>query len=354
MSTTPNLSLFELAAGQSQKHVTVNEAFRILDAAVQLSVKDKDLAAPPGSPADGDCYIVAGSATGAWVGQSGKIAYCVDAAWRFLVPKPGWTTWVNDEDRHYVYSGSAWRLAPAPTSFNRVGVNGATGNATNPLSTKGGVLHDADATTGDQRTSFNKATAGDDAALTFQTDYSARARLGLLANDDFTFKVSPNGSTYYDAIVIDKDDGQVKHPAAPKFQAYCDFGQNYAADAWADLYANNTRHNDQGAFSSVSNVGVFTAPHDGYYMIGASATFETPGTIPTKMEIGLSVNAATPTGDTVDTTGDATITTLETSVRTQAVLKLTAGQTVRAMIRFTTNGGRVAADLNSFWGFEIP
>ena len=65
MDTSPNLQLAFLMAAQSQKHVTYNEAMRALDALVQQSVLDKDLATPPSSPADGVRYIVAASPTGA-------------------------------------------------------------------------------------------------------------------------------------------------------------------------------------------------------------------------------------------------------------------------------------------------
>jgi hypothetical protein len=61
---TPNLRLPYIMAAQSQKHVTHNEAIRALDAVVQLAVLDRDLAAPPVSPAEGDRYIVAANPTG--------------------------------------------------------------------------------------------------------------------------------------------------------------------------------------------------------------------------------------------------------------------------------------------------
>ena len=48
---TTHLLLPYILAAQAQKHVTHNEALRILDGLVQLSVLDRDLAAPPGSPA---------------------------------------------------------------------------------------------------------------------------------------------------------------------------------------------------------------------------------------------------------------------------------------------------------------
>ena len=64
MDDTPNLSLPYIMAAQSQKHVTHNEAIRALDAIVQLAVLDRDLTAPPGSPADGARYIVGAKSVG--------------------------------------------------------------------------------------------------------------------------------------------------------------------------------------------------------------------------------------------------------------------------------------------------
>ncbi len=40
--------------------------------AYHLSVKDRDLTTPPGSPASGDTYIPAATATGAWVGKEAR------------------------------------------------------------------------------------------------------------------------------------------------------------------------------------------------------------------------------------------------------------------------------------------
>jgi hypothetical protein len=112
MDATPNLALPFLMAAQAQKHVTHNEALRALDAVVQLAVADKDLATPPGSPADGARYLVAASPTGAWSGQTGKVAAFQDGAWAFYTPRTGWLAWVADEDKLYVWTGSAWALPP--------------------------------------------------------------------------------------------------------------------------------------------------------------------------------------------------------------------------------------------------
>lgn len=75
---TVHLALPFIMAAQAQKHVTHNEALRVLDGVVQLSVKDRDLTAPPPSPADGDRYIVASGATGAWAGWDLNVAFWAD------------------------------------------------------------------------------------------------------------------------------------------------------------------------------------------------------------------------------------------------------------------------------------
>lgn len=74
MSETPNLALPFLAAGQAQKHVTLNEIAEILDTAAHLSILNRTLDTPPSSPMAGARYLLPPGATGAWQGQSGKIA----------------------------------------------------------------------------------------------------------------------------------------------------------------------------------------------------------------------------------------------------------------------------------------
>ena len=105
---TTNLLLPYILAAQAQKHVTHNDALRLLDGLVQLSVLDRDLTAPPGSPAEGARYIVASGATGAWLGWSGDVALWSDGAWLRLPARAGWQVWVEDEARLVVRIGAAW------------------------------------------------------------------------------------------------------------------------------------------------------------------------------------------------------------------------------------------------------
>lgn len=106
--STANLLLPFILAAQAQKHVTHNEALRLLDGVVQLSVLDKDLTAPPGSPAEGARYIVAVGATGAWTGWAGDIALWTDGAWLRLPARAGWQAWVQEEEALYARIGSTW------------------------------------------------------------------------------------------------------------------------------------------------------------------------------------------------------------------------------------------------------
>lgn len=59
---------------------------------------------------------------------------------------------------------------------------------------------------------LDKASAGDDAAVTYTTASSGRARAGTLGDDDYHVEVSPDGSTWYPAVVASKDDGSVRLP----------------------------------------------------------------------------------------------------------------------------------------------
>lgn len=202
MEMTPNLDLPYIMPSQAQKHVTHNEAIRALDAVVQLAVLDRDLTAPPVSPADGDRYIVGAAATGDWSGKSGQIAAFQDGAWAFYEPTDGWLAWVLDEDRLVAWEGAAWMVA-AVRSVNPialVGVN-ATADAANRLSINAPATLLNHEGAGHQL-KINKAAAGDTASLLYQTGFSGRTEMGLAGDDDFHLKVSADGTTWKQAIVV--------------------------------------------------------------------------------------------------------------------------------------------------------
>jgi hypothetical protein len=353
---SPHLLLPYILAAQAQKHVTHNEALRLLDAVVQLSVLDRDLTTPPGSPSDGDRYIVASGATGLWAGWDLNVTTWVDGVWMRLVPRPGWLVWIADEATAAVWTGSIWKLVGVPqdvsdaifslvndadptkravfslsgittattrtftlpntsselailagtqtftgnktfsgtltasaatatigtsaatatygmgtgatttgltktvnlgtggasgsntvvnigsatagaggttvvntptvTFANAVtavgmpqanltaqllGLGGATADATNRLSLNAPAVLLNNAGAGIEVT-VNKAAAANDAAFAFKTGFSARALIGLLGSDDFSFKVSPDGSAWTTALSIDRTSGRPTLP----------------------------------------------------------------------------------------------------------------------------------------------
>jgi hypothetical protein len=116
MTDTPRLALPAIEAAQAQKHVTHNEALVLLDALTQLAVESRALVAPPGSPAEGDCYIPAAGATGAWGGWDGQIALYSGGGWQRLVPVSGLKAWVKQERLTLTYEDGVWRDGVALTA----------------------------------------------------------------------------------------------------------------------------------------------------------------------------------------------------------------------------------------------
>lgn len=208
-----NLSLPYIIAAQSQKHVTHNEALRALDAVVQIGVISGDLAAPPDHPTEGDRYIVAAFPSGAWAEQAGKIAAWQDGAWAFYAPREGWLAWIAAEARLYVYASGDWiinglaSVNPAPL----IGVN-ATADASNRLSVSSPATLLNHEGAGHQL-KINKAEAADTASILFQSGFSGRTEFGLTGDDDWHVKVSPDGATWHDSIVVDRSTGQIALPA---------------------------------------------------------------------------------------------------------------------------------------------
>lgn len=213
MTSSARLGIDYVAPSQSQKHVTVNEGLRKLDAIVQLSVVSATTGAEPGSPADADCYILPGGKTGTnWGAMTdGAIAYHVDGAWSQLTPRTGWRAFVEDAGAFYYFDGGDWQ-AEASAGVDMFGVN-ATADATSRLSVASdAVLFSYDDVTpgsGDSAITVNKEASGDSGKITFATADSGRARLGLIADNNLSVDVSADGSTWTNAVYIDRTNGNI-------------------------------------------------------------------------------------------------------------------------------------------------
>ena len=210
---TAVLSLPYIQPSQAQKHVTHNEALRSLDVITQPAVTSRSLTTPPGSPGLGDRYIVAAGATGDWAGRDGDIAWWDESLWAFVTPLPGWRAHVVSEARDVIFDAGAGWLDSDNFAFSatQMGIN-TSADSTNRLSVSAPATLFNHQGAGHQ-VKLNKATAGDTASLLYQTGFSGRAELGLAGDDNLHFKVSADGTSWTEALVVDAGTGHLSGAA---------------------------------------------------------------------------------------------------------------------------------------------
>lgn len=88
---------------------------RMLQVLVQANVINQTLTIPPGSPTNGDSYVVAVGATGSWVGQDKNVAYWTtddpnlpSGKWEFYVPQTGWQIYDVSMNVGFKFNGTSW------------------------------------------------------------------------------------------------------------------------------------------------------------------------------------------------------------------------------------------------------
>lgn len=113
MSATTKLGLDYLEVNQSQKKVTVNEAFNKLDFFVGLTV-ESIASSPPSSSSEGAAFLVETNATGAWLGKEGSIAHYLNGAYEFYAPFAGLRLYVSATGMEYRYVQGAWEQITVP------------------------------------------------------------------------------------------------------------------------------------------------------------------------------------------------------------------------------------------------
>ncbi len=93
--------------------MSVNEAHALTDALLHLTVEGTAASPPaaPAAPAEGDCWLVAGSASGDWTGYDGQIACRQSGTWLFVQPRPGMRAYNRAQGRDWRYTASGWQKA---------------------------------------------------------------------------------------------------------------------------------------------------------------------------------------------------------------------------------------------------
>ncbi|WMS41867.1 DUF2793 domain-containing protein [Acuticoccus sp. MNP-M23] len=353
---TTHLLLPWILAAQAQKHVTHNEALRILDGLVQFSVLDRDLTMPPGSPVDSDRYIVASGGTRDWTGWDLNVAIWTSWTRLRLPPRTGWRAWVEDEGLLLVYDGAGW-IGTTPAALQNVALLGlgTTADASNPFSAKlNAALWTAkplgEGGTGDLFYTMNKEAAGDDLGLTLQTNFVTKALVGLFGSDRFRLAVSADSSTFFDGLSVDNATGIVDQPRLPRFKAWANYDNYVSVGTWTKIGLNSTDYNDKGAFDAANNH--FVAPVDGTYLFGTTLLDKINASATASMRGRFVLNGSTEIRGSLGEIS-ATHVSLATAIWLQTMVPLTAGDAVELQGYFRVADGYFVADQTSFWGCKV-
>ncbi len=117
--TTPKINLPYILASQTMKHVSVNEAFNIIDKLINCCAKSRLVTNQPANPNDGDCYIIPNGASGIdWQNYpTGAIAAFYNLGWTYFTPREGYVAWLEDQDMSVVFANNNW--VPVSGQLNR-------------------------------------------------------------------------------------------------------------------------------------------------------------------------------------------------------------------------------------------
>lgn len=241
------LALPYLAAGQMQKHVTLNTALTRLDALLQAAVVSRTVAVQPTAPGDGDLYILPEGASGAaWAGRSaGDLLRHEAGAWSAVPAPEGMIAVVLDAEEAVVRADDGWTPLAEwlggrdELSVSRLGIN-TTADGANPFAAKINkllftALSAGEGGDGDLRMTLNKEGAADVLSLLFQSGYGGRAELGLVGDDDLSLKVSADGGSWRTALKVERATGRVlfdQGAARTETTVFTESGP-YTPPAWA-------------------------------------------------------------------------------------------------------------------------
>ncbi len=110
-----NLGLMVNAADGDSFGTDFRRLLRAIDALLMCSVLSRTMTAPPGSPANGDRYIIPAGATGIWSGKTNQIGSWTTAdpanpsgVWEYFTPKNGFRVFSIADGAHYTYNSGSW------------------------------------------------------------------------------------------------------------------------------------------------------------------------------------------------------------------------------------------------------
>ena len=239
-----------------------------------------------------------------------------------------------------VRNGTGWEpvIPAALEDLTRLGI-GMAASAGLPFSAKLNsalwtALYAADGGSGDLTQTLNRETGTDDAGLILQTGFSTRALIGLFGSDQLRISVSPDGSSFRDALGVDPATGIMDQPNLPRFKAYTNYDNYVAADSWTTLSINVAEYNDQGCFDA------------GTYLFGASLLYKINANTSARMRGRLVLNGSTEIRGSLGEISSVHVSEA-TALWLQTMASLNADDTV------ALQGTFLAAEHSTFWGEKI-
>lgn len=352
--TSRRFSLPHIQPAQAQKHVTHNEAIAAIDTYLHLSVLDDGTSAPPFGALEGDAYLVPSGATGEWAGKADQIAVLETGVWQFYPPVEGCRLWVDTRKSLAVFSAGSWAdLSPKViTSADLIGL-GMAANETRPFSAKlNSALwtgrYAADGGNGDIITVLNRETESDDAGIVLQTDFSTRAIVGQFGSSDLRLAVSADGTNFHDGLIINPTNGIATQPHAPAFFAKRATDLFLPSEVWTAVPCTTPVSNSGGHYDT--GTGLFTAPVDGLYLIGATILF-VKDTDNSRVSMKLVKNGSTDIpGSYGEITGPPV--TGRSVIAISLPVPLLSGDTVGLWGYSRLASSYFGADHTIFWGFK--
>jgi len=110
MTAHPVLGTFTYTQYQADGADTINDHINHAAAAPWPVVQSKSTTTPPGSPTDGQCYVIPSGATGVWLGRTNQLAMAYDSGkWHFRAMATGAVITCKSDDKYYILtSGGTW------------------------------------------------------------------------------------------------------------------------------------------------------------------------------------------------------------------------------------------------------
>ncbi|HWK40574.1 MAG TPA: DUF2793 domain-containing protein [Croceibacterium sp.] len=127
-SASPRFGLPLLFAAQAQKEFFVNQAHALTDLLLHPAIEG-EASVPPPDPAEGEAWLVAIGASGAWADRDGCLASFQAGGWVFAAPRDGLRVLDRSAGQDIRYHGGWLRAETLPAPAGGAIVDGEARDA---------------------------------------------------------------------------------------------------------------------------------------------------------------------------------------------------------------------------------